>query len=227
MFWAVVGGVLSLIGSLVLAGVTAFLVRGRRWKWGPILAAALLPFFGFAWLAGVFFAQATINVALLGRDPGLGDGFQTPIPHGYSILMIDVPTSGEIVMGRFGLFHSRPRRVTHGVRQLQVADGFLLAAADHQTFLDYDSDFVDTFLLIEGGESELFDTVEQLREAAAARGVELALEPMVEVYAEYRITWFDFLTLFAYMAGPIGGLAILATGVAALRRLSPRVARAA
>ena len=58
--------------------------------------ARLFPF-GYVAFGGVWFVvYATINGVVFHRDPGLGDGWETPMPNGYALRMIDTTDQGTV-----------------------------------------------------------------------------------------------------------------------------------
>ncbi len=74
--WGIIGSVLAGIGSLILRWVVAYFTRGaNNSRRGLLRAVTLFPFACLAWAGTVFVSQAVVNVALLHRDIGLGDGF--------------------------------------------------------------------------------------------------------------------------------------------------------
>jgi hypothetical protein len=95
--WAIVGTLLAGVAAVVLGGATVWHTRGvQRWRRSAILAAAALPFLCFAWAGAVFMFQALVNEAVFHRDPGLGDAWETPLPNGYALLMIDESDHGSV-----------------------------------------------------------------------------------------------------------------------------------
>jgi hypothetical protein len=50
--------------------------------------------FELGWCGFVF--QAIVNVVLLHRDIGLGDGFECPLPNGYALSFIDTTDIGTV-----------------------------------------------------------------------------------------------------------------------------------
>jgi predicted PurR-regulated permease PerM len=101
LFWAVIGTILAGVAAVVLGVATAWLTRRvQHWRRTAILAAAVLPFLCLAWAGAVFFFQAIVNETLFHRDPGLGDAWHTPLPNGYSLLMIDETDHGSCTTRR-------------------------------------------------------------------------------------------------------------------------------
>src|SRR5438045_2928667 len=97
LFWLFVGVIAAAVGAGVLAGSMAVLTRkaqeGRR---RAIFLSTALPFIGLCWWAAVFVFQATVNGVVFHRDPGVGDGWQTPLPNGYFLIMIDITERGWV-----------------------------------------------------------------------------------------------------------------------------------
>src|SRR4051794_11960498 len=93
--WGIIGSVLAGVGTLILRWLVAFVTRGANGSRRKLLrAATLFPVVCLAWAGVVFAFQAVVNVVLLHRDIGLGDGFDCPLPNGYALTFIDVTEIG-------------------------------------------------------------------------------------------------------------------------------------
>src|SRR5579862_9315091 len=89
--YVVGGGVLAGIGAAVTGGVTALLTRGaQKGRRRALVTAILFPFACLAWSLAVLLVSGIVNETFLHRDLGFGDTWQTPLPNGYQLLMIDV-----------------------------------------------------------------------------------------------------------------------------------------
>jgi hypothetical protein len=193
---AIVGVVAAGIAAAILAGVTALLTRrAGRERRRAILFAALLPFASLAWAGAVFVFQATINDAVFGRDPGLGDAFFCPLPNGYSLLMIDTTDSGFVYNPKTqpaGIVTSQDDAVAD-VTELQLAGRTMLGmTGDQQYFL------LDTKL----GRVRYFESAQDLDVAARSLGIGRNLASVSDVYFARRLTWFDFAALALLLLPP-------------------------
>src|SRR5262245_22296350 len=121
----VIGFVFAGLASLVLGTVAkVFQTRTRLTSPKTTLAFAAFPFACLAWVAVVFVFQATINGVLLGRDPGIGDGFECPLPNGYAITAIDTLDEGWICKPKVSsdsVFNDPLGDQVGGVTKMQVA----------------------------------------------------------------------------------------------------------
>jgi hypothetical protein len=135
--WAVVGTILAGVAAVVLGGATALLTkRVPRWRRTAILLAAVLPFFCLAWGGGVFMFQAIVNEILFHRDPGLGDTWETPLPNGYAVLMIDDTDHGWVYNPKTQVPGgvSEQEDAPFGVRVLQVQGPYIIGGLDSKAF---------------------------------------------------------------------------------------------
>jgi len=202
IFWAVVGFVLAFAGMLALGATTAFITRGATKGRRPlIIAACLFPYGCLVWTAAVFIFQACINGVFLHRDPGLGDGWECPLSNGYQISMIDVTDHGTVYnpkTQKFGGINGQDDAVS-GVRSLQVAGRYIFGGKDGQSVSNVESYFeLDTTT----GKSTKYFTKENVEEAAQKLGIKLRLEPINDVYAQNRYTWFDGFAVFLLFVPP-------------------------
>jgi hypothetical protein len=120
LFWLFIGLIGAAVGAVILVGGMAVLThkadsgRGRAIFW-----SVALPFIGLCWWAVVFMFQATINGAVFHKDPGLGDGWETPLPNGYILTMIDVTERGWVTKTGAG-------EMGPAVSDLQIAGRYVL-----------------------------------------------------------------------------------------------------
>ena len=79
MIYAVGGAVAATVGCLLLRWVVSGFVSGSG-RSRPLLIRAVtaFPFACLFWAGGVFIFSAAVNVVLLRRDVGIGDGFDCP-----------------------------------------------------------------------------------------------------------------------------------------------------
>lgn len=227
IFYAVVLAIAASVGAAVLGVVSYLLTRrsGQRRK-RAILASALFPFVCVAYAGGWFIAYAVINYTMFHRDPGLGDSWETPLPNGYALMMIDTTDQGTVynpktqpgmdtVVGRDD--------AVFGVRQLQVSNGLIFGARDSGYFsrIGQDSTVVDTYFELNTTRKTHveFKTLEELRQQASHEGVTLQLRQFASVFGDYRTTWFDYLAGATLILLPLVAFIILARWVWRVRQL--------
>jgi hypothetical protein len=206
IFWLFAGSLAAGVGALILAGgMAVFTRKGQAGRGRAIRLSAALPFIGLCWWAAVFVFQATINGVVFHRDPGLGDSWETPLPNGYMLIMIDVTERGWV---------SRKTEGEMGppVSQLQVADRYILGRYE-------DAGLSRLYFLLDTATDKLrdFPDLEALRMAAEPLGIQPALEPINDVYSRYRTGWFDYFTLLLFLCYPIGALIFWAKRVRDVR----------
>lgn len=214
------------IGSLALGGTTYLLIRhsGPRRKIA-IIASVLFPFICVAYAGGWFISYAVINYTIFHRDPGLGDSWETPLPNGYALMMIDVTDQGIVYNPKTQPYGdgvvSRDDAV-FGVRQLQVSKNLIFGASDSGYFgqIGKDSNNVDTWFELNTAKKTHteFKSLDELRRRAASEGVVLQLRPFASVFGDYRYTWFDYLAGVLLLLLPAVGFFLLARWVWRLRR---------
>jgi hypothetical protein len=209
LIWGIVGTILAGVGAAVLGGSTAFLTQnvnhGRR---RAILAASLFPFVCFGWATAIFAFQAIVNGVVLHRDPGIGDGWDCPLPNGYALSMIDVTDQGWVYNPKTqvgGNVHEQADAVG-GVRVLQVAGRYILGGSNSKSLEHFGraSDRVDSYFLLDTqvGKHTDFSDYNLLVSAAQPLGIQLHLEPIAAIYRRYRFTWFDIFAAFLF-CGPL------------------------
>ena len=195
LFWLFAGSIAAAVGALVLVGgMAAFTRKGQVGRGRAIRLSAALPFIGLCWWASVFVFQATVNGVVFHRDPGLGDYWEAPLPHGYVITMIDVTDRGWV---------HKPTELEMGpdVSELQITDRYILGR--YTTTNQFDRYFLlDTAT----NERRRFADLNELQTAAKPLGISPAFEPIGDVYSRYRTSWFDYFTLLLFLGYPIGAL---------------------
>ncbi len=103
IFYFVVLTVVASVGALGLGGLAYFLTRKSKFWRRAVLASVLFPFLCEAFAGGWFIAYAFINYEVFQRDPMLGDTWQTPLPNGYALMMIDTTDQGTVYNPRHNL----------------------------------------------------------------------------------------------------------------------------
>jgi len=225
ILYAVAMTIAASIGAVIL-GIVAFRLIGES---GPkrsraILVSVLFPFACVVFASGWFIAYAVINATVFHRDPGIGDDWETPLPNGYAIRMIDVTDQGEIYNPRTQPIESGPRDKqdeAFGVREVQVASSLIFGASDSGWFgrRGQNSSFVDTYFelnTVTGTRTE-FKSLDELRQRAASEGVRLSLRQIASVYSDYRFTWFDYTVGAILLLIPLAGLLALARWIWKMR----------
>jgi hypothetical protein len=214
--WIVIGSVVAAIGALALWGLVGYLTRQARQPRGRLLSlAAALPFLSLAWAAIVFVFQATINVALLHRDIGIGDGFECPLPDGYALTFIDTTEIGTV-------YKDNSNNGIQNVRFLQLADPYIIAASDSKAFDHFGQQtaVVDTYSLIDtrNGHRTQFTDVAALRQAAERLHITVSISPIGDLYSKYRFTWFDGFAAILLIVPPALGVVWLFRWTLQVRR---------
>lgn len=198
LVWAVAGLIVAGVGSLMFGAVATYFTRDvARDRRKAVIAAAAFPFVCLGWAGAVFVFQAFINGEVLHRDPGLGDSWECPLPNGFAIMMIDVTDQGCVYnpktqAGNGGV--GEQEDAVFGVRDLQVAGRYILGGADSRSFQHFGGKVeVDSYFLLDTGtgKRQTFSTFEELRTTAGQKGIQLALQPIADVYSKYRFTYFD------------------------------------
>lgn len=225
IIYAIALTVAATIGAAILAPTTAYLTRsassGRK---RVITASAIFPFACVAFAGTWFVCYAIINDTVFHRDPGLGDTWQTPLPNGYALTMIDTTDQGMVynpkTQAYWGL--TTLEEPINGVRQLQITGNRIFGARDSGYFgrIGHDSNFVDTYFELDTdkGVPVEFKTLDALRKHAAAEGVALHLREFQSVFSDYRYTWFDYLAYGVLLLVPGLGFLALALWVWTIRR---------
>ena len=217
IFYAVTLSIAASISAVVLGGLAYLLTRraatGRK---RAVITSALFPFTCVVFAGAWFVVYAVTNYTVFHHDPGLGDTWETPLPNGYALMMIDVTDQGTVynpktqpgfdsVVGQ--------RDTVFGVRQLQVSGHHIFGASDSGYFdrIGQDSTAVDTWFELDTnkGVPVEFKSLDGLRQHAASEGIALDLRSFDDVYREYRFTWFDYTAVAILLLVPAAGLIIL------------------
>jgi hypothetical protein len=225
IFYAVALTLAATAGAAIL-GIVSYLLTKQS---GPrrrrvMLASVLFPFFCVAFAGGWFVFYWVINEEVFHRDPGLGDSWETPLPNGYALMMIDTTDQGTVYNPRTqlggGSIVDRDDAV-FGVRQLQVSNGLIFGARDSGYFdrIGQNSHTVDTYFELDttkGTHSE-YKSFGELSQRAASEGVSLKLREFQSVFGEYRTTWFDYFAFATLILIPVLGFFALARWVWSIR----------
>jgi hypothetical protein len=221
--YAAVGLALAVIGSLTLLLVAAAFTRvfARGTYNGRLLrAVAIFPFACLAWAGAVFVFQGAVNLALLNRDVGFGEGFDCPLPNGYALRSID-GTSFTLYDRKNGSAWSGvAESAAEDVRVMQLAGRYVLGASGKRFELGRPTDALDSYFLLDthNGERTEFKTYEGLSGAAQALNIKTNLTPISDVYYQYRFTWFDAFAGLLLLGPPLARLVLLARWVVRVRR---------
>ena len=222
--WAVIGSILAVVGALTLRFVAALITRGANSNRRRLLRTALaFPFACLVWAGSVFVFQTVINVVVLHRDMGLGDGFDCPLPNGYALTFIDVTDIGTVYNPKNHPVWSevRENRVDN-VRLMQLAGPYILGGADSKYFehLGQESKAVDSYFLLDTRNATRtdFQTYSQVYDAARQRKIQLQLVPIDSLYSKYRFTWFDALAGILLVGPPLVGMMLLARWALKLKK---------
>jgi hypothetical protein len=231
IFYAIALSVLACVIAGILYALTYFLTKGagpRRKK--ALFASVLFPFLCVAYAGAWFVAYASINSEVFHRDPGLGDSWETPLPNGYALMMIDVTDEGTVynpkTQGGYGSVMSNDDS-EFGVRQLQVSNNLILGARDSDYFkrigeTNYPNQ-VDTFFELDTKKNSKveFKSLEELQRKAASDGIHLNLKEFASVFGDYRTTWFDYAAFAILLLVPGSAFLLLAWWVWRLRVAQP------
>jgi len=225
LIWAVVGVVLAGLGAAVLGSIAAYFTpgasQGRR---KLILAASAFPLACLGWAGTVFIFQAIVNETLLHRDAGIGDGWKSPLPNDYAILMIDMTEQGFVYNPKTqpGASVGEQDDAIAGVRVLQVAGRYIFGGADSHWYerTENHSDQVDSYFLLDTqiGKQTRLPNYQALRAKARELGVSPNLEPIASVYHRYRYTWFDAFAAVLFVVPPLVSALLLLRWIFRLRR---------
>jgi len=230
IFYTIALLVAATVGAVVLGIVCYWLTRsakdGRR---RAVVASVLFPFACVAFAGAWFVAYAVINNAVLHRDPGLGDSWETPLPNGYALMMIDTTDQGTVYnpktqKGRNSV--GTQADTAFGVRQLQVSGNHILGALDSGYFdrIGQNSSIVDTYFELDAitGTRTEFKSIDSLRQHATSEGITLKLREFESVFRDYRTTWFDYLSGTILLLVPALAFVALSGWVWSIRRRSRR-----
>jgi hypothetical protein len=218
--WCAKGIALATLLAILAGTLTALLLpRGRNRRTGYILWACVYPFACFCWLLAVFVCQAYVNETLLYRDAGTGHTWQTPLPNGYAVLLIDERHDGTVFDphthfsdGSNSDIHPDGSDAVSGVRLIQIAGDKILGGAG--PIGQYSSpaarNRVDSYFLLDTATHTRsnFANYDALTSAAQTAGIAPHLEPIFLIYSRYRYTWFDF-SAIAVALVPLLGVGLL------------------
>lgn len=222
--WGIIGLVLAVIGSLILRWVVACFTRGanngRRWL---LRAATAFPVACLAWAGTVFVFQAVVNVMVLHRDIGIGDGFDCPLPNGYALSFIDDTDIGTLYDPKDRpVWSDVKENAIDNVRVIQLAGSYVLGGSDSKRLEHFGQDGspVDSYFLLDTrtGNRTDFKTYDDLREAAHHLSVQPSLVPIGSFYSKYRFTWFDAFAGSLLIAPPLIGAGLLTRWLMRVRR---------
>jgi hypothetical protein len=224
ILYAVIFSILAFVGAIVLGGFSYVLTR-HAWPKSKrlVIASALFPFLCVIYAGGCFATYAVTNWKVFHRDPGLGDGWFTPLPNGYSLSMVDITDQGSI----YSTVNPDGQSVEDGVRQLQVYNNLIFGARDQGYFgrIGQSSSVVDSYFLLDTSDKSKteFSSLEQLRQQAHTRGVTLNLRTFDAVFSYYRYTWFDVLALAVLFLVPGTAFLFLMRWIWKTRNSSPQL----
>jgi len=231
--WCAKGIALATLLAVFAGALTAVYVpRGRHGRTRLILWTCVYPFICVIWFLVVFVFQAYVNEALLYRDPGIGHVYQTPLPNGYAVLLIDEIHDGSVFnpathfsnASNSDIHPDGPDAVS-GVRVLQIAGNKILGGAGPIGL--YSSaetrDRVDYYFLLdtETRARTNFDNYDALAKAAQASGIRPHLEPLLTIYERYRYTWFDLSALALFLVPALGAAFAIGRRTWSLRKSAP------
>ncbi|HZB87590.1 MAG TPA: hypothetical protein VE291_02930 [Terracidiphilus sp.] len=226
IFYAIALSIAAAIGSAILAAIAWRLTRNApSQRRRAIIVSAIFPFACVAFAGVWFICYAVINYTVFHRDPGLGDGWDTPLPNGYALMMIDTTDQGTVynpkTQGGWDSVGSQ-NDTEFGVRQLQVSGNRIFGARDSGYFarIGQDSTAVDTYFEVntDTGVSVEFKTLGELRQHSAAEGATLNLREFQSVFSDYRTTWFDYLAGSILFLVPAVSFLFLARSVWRIRQ---------
>ena len=219
--------VAALIGAVLLGTLAYALTRGsgRRRK-RAVVISVLFPFTCVLFAGAWFVAYASVNSLVFGRDPGLGDTWQTPLPNGYALMMIDTTDQGTVynpkTQGKDGSIVSSEDAV-FGVRQLQISKSHILGARDTGYFgrIGQESKFIDSYFELDTNQNKVteFKTSHDLQRWASSQGIAVSLRPFESVFGDYRTTWFDYASGLILIAVPLIGFGLLVRWIWNIRKL--------
>jgi hypothetical protein len=223
--WCFKGTVIATLLAVIAGTLTATLVpHGNPRRTRLILWACVYPFACLCWLLAAFFFQAYVNETIFYRDPGMGHVWQTPLPNGYALLLVDEKHDGTVFNPKTHFsdnsnneIHPDGPDAVSGVRVIQIAGAKILGGVG--PIGQYSSpsarNRVDYYFLLDttAHTRAQFDNYDALSQAARAAGIEPNLRRFYLVYKHYRYTWFDFSAL------ALAILPLLAVGLILARRI--------
>jgi hypothetical protein len=211
--YAIALSLAALVGAILLGGLAHVLTKkSGSFRRRAVVVSAFFPFACVLYAGGWFICYSTVNYVVFHRDPGLGDTWETPLPNGYALMMIDTTDQGtvynpktqpggDLVVGRDD--------AVFGVRQLQVSNKLIFGARDSGYFgrMGRDSKIVDSYFELDTNRNAQlqFKSLDDLRKRAASEGVALQLREFASVFHDYRTTWFDYFAGLALLGVPLVG----------------------
>jgi hypothetical protein len=234
--WCGMGIALATLLGVLAGTLTALYVpRGRARRTRLILWACVYPFACFCWLLAVFVFQAYVNESLLYRDPGLGHTWQTPLPNGYAVLMLDEHHDGTVFnpATHFSTnansnndIHPNGPDAVSGVRVIQIAGSKILGGTGPigQYSSPASRNRIDSYFLLDtvAHTRANFPNYDLLTQAAQPLNIAPHLEPLYRVYKRYRYTWFDFCAILLALVPTLGAGVLIARRISRLRHSDPQ-----
>jgi hypothetical protein len=216
-FWGAAGAIVAGIGALALRTLVIKLTQGSvRDRTRVIRLATYFPLACLVWVGATFIVQGVINETYLDRDFGIGDSARCPLLNDYELIMVDVGDQGTL---------SNPHRSTttngasfhedsvSGVRNLQIADRYILGASDTRSFQHFaqSNPGANNYFLLDtqSGRREDFTTEELLQQSALKYGIQVKMDPVAKIYQRYRFTWFDIASAVLAFLPPLIGIGYL------------------
>jgi hypothetical protein len=231
--WCVKGTILASAIAVLLGTLTALLVhRGRPGRTRAILWACVYPFVCVCWFLAIFVFQAYVNESFFYRDAGFSHTWQTPLPNGYAVLLIDEKHDGTVFNPKTHFSNSSNNEIhpdgpdaVSGVRVIQVAGNKILGGAGPlgQYSSKATRDRIDSYFLLDTDAHTRanFANYDALTQAAQALGISPHLEPLYRVYKRYRRTWFDYTALAVALIPTLGLGLLIARRIRRLRQPTP------
>jgi hypothetical protein len=224
IIYALGGSAAAVIGALVLRGLGTRFVPGQsRSRKLLIRTVTAFPFACLFWAGGVFVFSAAVNVTLLHRDVGIGDGFDCPLPNGYALSFIDTTDAGSVYNPKGRPVWSEVREdAVNDVTAMQLAGPYILGGVDSHRLEHWEHDVVtaDSWFLLNTKTRERtdFKSIEELKESARRSNITLSLVPIGDLYSKYRFTWFDAFAGALLVVPPLLAFALLTRWTLRLRR---------
>jgi hypothetical protein len=228
--WCVKGTIIATFLAVLAGTLTAICIpHGRARRTRHILWACVYPFAVSFWFLAVFVFQAYVNESMLYRDAGIGHTWQTPLPNGYAVLLLDEKHDGTVFDPNTHFsntsnndIHPDGPDAVSGVRLLQVAGNKIFGGAGPvgQYSSSAARERVDYYFLLDTGSHTRtnFPTYDALTQTAQAIGIHPNLEPLYRVYKRYRYTWFDLTALALFLVPVIGAGLLLIRRIWRLRQ---------
>jgi len=137
IFYAIALTIAASVGAVIL-GSASYLLTRQLWPKSKraVLVSILFPYLCVAFASAWFASYAFINYEVFHRDPGLGDTWETPLPNGYALMMIDTTDQGTVYdpKTQTGVDSVVGRDAVFGVRQLQISNELIFGARDDGYF---------------------------------------------------------------------------------------------